>query len=81
MVKNYVKYKQGDPITINTTDIILPTHRGKWYAIDSVTHNGREVFLLEHEIYGDEAYGVAVDAQGNVVCEEITDDFPECLDY
>jgi len=31
--------------------------------------------------YGDESFYIAVDENNNIVCEEITDDFPECLDY
>jgi hypothetical protein len=81
MARQFVTYTKGVPITSNTDSITVEGHIGTWYAINETVHNGRKIFLLEHEEQGDEAYGIAVDENGNVVCEEITDDFPECLDY
>jgi hypothetical protein len=81
MVKKYTKYIPGQPITSNTDGIVVKGHAGKWYVINETTHKGRKVFLLEHESYGDNAAYIAVDASGNVVCEDIYDNFPACLDY
>ena len=81
MAKQHVAYSKGTPITSNTDSITVEGHKGKWYVINEAVHDGRTVYLLEHETYGDEVPGIAVDTDGKVVCEEIYDDFPECLDY
>ena len=80
MKKQYVKYVEGTPITSNTDSITVKGHDGTWYVINETVHKGRKVFLLEHEDYGDESFCIAVDENNNIICEEITDDFPECLD-
>jgi hypothetical protein len=79
--KQYKPHIMGQDITSNTENIKIKGHVGKWAVVSETTHNGRTVFLLEHETYGDEAAYIAVDVLGNIVCEEIYDDFPECLDY
>ena len=81
MVKEYTHHKTGQPITSSTDNIVVEGHEGKWYAISETTHKGRMIYLLEHETYGNDAAHIAVDTNGNVVCEEIYDDFPACLDY
>ena len=81
MVKEYINHVPGQLITRNTDKIKIQGHVGKWYVIDETTHKGRLIFLLQHETYGDDAAHIAVDENGKVVCEEIYDDFPECLDY
>jgi len=80
MVKEYTHHVTGQPITSNSDHIAIDGHDGEWYVIDEITHKGRTVFLLEHETYGDEAAHIAVDTNGNIVCEEIYDNFPDCLD-
>jgi hypothetical protein len=79
--KQYKPYIKGQNITINTDNIKIEGHVGRWYVIDETVNNGRKVFLLEHETYGDDVAHIAVDIHGKIVCEEIYDDFPECLDY
>ena len=81
MVKEYINHVPGQLITRNTDKIKIQGHVGKWYVIDETTYKGRLIFLLQHETYGDDAAHIAVDENGKVVCEEIYDDFPECLDY
>lgn len=55
-------------------------HRGTWYVIDEGYHNGRKVYLLEHETYGDEAASVIVDSKGNLLLEDVWNGLEE-LDY
>jgi len=80
MAKKYVNHVKGQPITRNTDNIRVEGRIGTWYVIDETYHRGCKIFLLEHEIYGDEAACIAVDKNGKVVCEDIYDDFPDCLD-
>lgn len=55
-------------------------HRGTWYVIDEGYHNGRKVYLLEHETYGDMAASVIVDSKGNLLLEDVWNGLEE-LDY
>lgn len=80
MAREFVNYVKGNPITNNTDKIKIDSHIGTWYVIDETSYKGDKVFLLEHEEYGDEAAFIAVDENGKVICEDIYDDFPNCLD-
>ena len=62
-------------ITRNSNGIELNTHIGTWSVIDETIHNGKTVFLLEHEKYGDETEYLAVDEHGNIIADEIYDDW------
>jgi len=81
MARKATPYSAGDSITTNTDGISIKGHIGTWYVIDETFHNGKAIFLLEHEEHGDEVPGIAVDVKCNIVCEDIYDDFPKCLDY
>ena len=81
MAMQFITHSAGNPITANTGGISVEGHTGKWYVINETVYNDKKVFLLEHEEYGDEVPGIAVDIDCNIVCDGIYDDFPECLDY
>jgi len=81
MGKNYVHHVPGEPIGINTDRIAVNGHTGTWYVIAAALHCGKQAFLLEHEEYGDDVSGVVVDSEGSLLCEDVYDDFPECLEY
>ena len=72
----------GTPITANpySDNITIEGHSGTWYVIDVTNRYGKEIFLLEHEDYGDEAAHLAVDSNGTVLCEDIYDDWKEALE-
>lgn len=50
-------------------------YRGTWSVIDSSYHHGREVFLLEHETYGDETASLIVDRTGRIVLDDVWNGF------
>ena len=81
MARQFTAFLAGTPITANTDGITVEGHTGTWYVINETVHNGRPIFLLEHEEHGDDALGIVVYADCNIVCEDVYDDFPECLDY
>jgi hypothetical protein len=60
--------------------IKLSGHRGTWYVIDEAVHNGRHVFLVQHEQLGDETEALAVLEDGTIICDEIYDDWLGHLD-
>jgi len=53
-------------------------HRGTWYVIDEAEYDGQTLYLLEHETYGDEAANIIVDADQNLVLEDVWNGW---LDY
>lgn len=52
-------------------------HEGTWYVIDTLVHNGKTYRLLEHEQHGDEALCIAIDEDGTLVMEDISDGINE----
>lgn len=58
-------------------------HRGTWYVIDEAVYDGRKLYLLEHEDYGDEAASVIIDENGDLVLEDVWNgwlDYEEAFD-
>jgi len=60
-------------------------HIGPWYVTDVNTVDfGKPIFLLEHEEYGDEAAGIIVDSQGELLLDDVWngfDDYAEAFGY
>lgn len=67
-------------ITRRSDHIRVAGHRGTWYVIDEMEANGRRLFLLEHETYGDEAACVIVDEAGALVLEDVWNGFDDLED-
>lgn len=55
-------------------------HIGSWGVIDSSTYNGQEVFLLEHDSYGDEAPSLIVNSNGNIIKDDVWNGFDDLED-
>lgn len=53
-------------------------HVGTWYVIDEKEYNGETLYLLEHEQYGDMAANVIINADGDLILEDVWNGF---LDY
>lgn len=77
-------------ITRDSDHIRVAGHVGTWYVIDEgrfvwiedtpsggVKETHAHLFLLEHERYGDEAAGVIVDEDGNLVLEDVWNGFDD----
>lgn len=52
-------------------------HIGTWYVIDEDYHNGKKVFLLEHEQYGEDAAALIVDQDLNVIMDDVWNGFSD----
>lgn len=57
--------------------IKIKGYMGTWYVIDESYHKGRKLYLLEHEIYGDETAGLIIDNNTNVVLDDVWNGFDE----
>ena len=78
------KELQNRSINADSDNIKIKGHIGTWYVIDQATYDIGELFLLEHEDYGDEAACLIVDSQGNIVMEDVWngfDDLDESMEF
>ena len=57
--------------------IAVDGHNGTWYVINELVHNGKTYRLLEHEQHGDEALCIAIDEDGKLVMQDISDGIDE----
>lgn len=59
-------------------------HRGTWYVISTDTRNIdntiKQLFLMEHETYGEEAPHVIIDVDGTIIIQNVHNGFDD-LDY
>lgn len=64
-------------ITSKSSNIRIKGHYGSWYVIGTDTHMGKQVYLLEHEEYGDETPALIVDGRGNVLANNVYNGFDD----
>ena len=55
-------------------------HVGTWYVIDETRYNGCKYYLLESEIYGDEAAALIVNSKCQIVLDDVWNGFDDLLD-
>ena len=56
-------------------------HRGTWYVIDEAIYNGKTYYLLEHEEYGDEAAGLIIDEDENLILDDVWNGFDDLEEH
>ncbi len=79
-VRNY----KGNHITEASENISVEGHIGTWYVIAAEEIEGKKLFLLEHEKYGDETANIIIDENKNIVMEDVYngfDDYRDSLEY
>lgn len=67
----------GAEVSMETTGFHIEGKEGGWLAFDSITVDGREFFLMEHETYGKEAAWTVVDADGNLAVDNVYNGFDQ----
>lgn len=55
-------------------------HKGTWYVVDETNHNDQQVYLLEHEKYGEDVACLIVDKDLNVLVDDVWNGFDD-LEY
>lgn len=65
----------------NSKRISVDGHTGTWYVTDTQTVDNKQYFLLEHETYGDEAAGVIVDTNGNLILDDVYNGFDDLSNF
>lgn len=60
--------------------IEIDGHEGTWYVLEQHEHNGKQIFELEHEEYGDEAAHLLVSADGTVILDDVWNSIDDLID-
>lgn len=72
--------KHDKPLDIHSDGIEIEGFVGTWYVIDVRRIRNRELFLLESELYGDDAAALIVDENRNIVMDNVHNGFDDYLD-
>ena len=75
-VQEAKKSLEGE-ITADSDALIIDGYEGTWYVVDTETVDGKELFLLENEEYGDETFGIIIDKDRNVLVDEAWNGFSD----
>ena len=60
----------GALITMETENYQIDGKKGNWIATDTIIIDGKQFYLMEHQVYRDQAQGIILDAYGKMVVEE-----------
>ena len=75
-VQEAKKSLEGE-ITADRDALIIDGYEGTWYVVDTEIVDGKELFLLENEEYGDETFGIIIDKDRNVLVDEAWNGFSD----
>ena len=75
-VQKAKKSLEGE-ITADSDELIIDGYEGTWYVVDTETVDGKEIFLLENEEYGDETFGIIIDRDRNILIDEAWNGFAD----
>ena len=75
-VQEAKKSLEGE-ITADSDALIIDGYEGTWYVVDTETVDGKDLFLLENEEYGDETFGIIIDKDRNVLVDEAWNGFSD----
>lgn len=64
-----MKNKQN--LEVKKEHIVVPGHRGTWYVLSEEVHWNKNMYLLEHETYGEDVAALIVDGDLNVVLSDV----------
>lgn len=62
------------------TEIKIQGSKGKWTVIDEITIEGRQLYLLENEIYSESVPKIIIDKDLNIVEDEVFNGFEDYLE-
>ena len=69
-------------VLLRQTDCIRVTgHRGTWYVIDRQEIEGKLLFLVESEVWGDEVPCLILDVAGELVLEDVYNGLQAYIDH
>lgn len=75
-VQKAKKSLEGE-ISADSDSLIIDGYESTWYVVDTEAVDGKELFLLENEEYGDETFGIIIDKDRNVLVDEAWNGFAD----
>ena len=70
--------KQKDfEMNMDTHSLVVTSHVGTWHTIDHTEVDGHTFWLMEHDIYGDDAACIIVDNHGKLSLANVYDGFDD----
>ena len=78
--KNKQAENDSRPLDLHSDEIEIEGYTGTWYVMDVQRVKDRDLFLLESEIYGDEAACLIVNENRNVVMDNVHNGFADYLE-
>lgn len=75
-VQKAKKSLEGE-ITADSDGLVIDGYEGTWYVVDTETVDGKDLFLLENEEYGDETFGIIIDKDRNILVDEVWNGFAD----
>ena len=75
-VQKAKKSLEGE-ISADSDSLIIDGYEGTWYVVDTEAVDGKELFLLENEEYGDETFGIIIDKDRNVLLDDVWNGFAD----
>lgn len=58
-------------LNIESKNLKISGYVGTWYIIDKKTHNGSKLYLLESELYGEDASNLIVNENMEIIDETL----------
>lgn len=70
-------HSSGNVISVDTENYHIQGKEGEWIATDSIIIDGKQFFLMEHQIYRNKVAAVILDSYGKMVVAECNHQFDE----
>jgi len=64
-----------------TEGITVKGHTGTWYVIDAIMSEQKLYFLLESEQHGEDANGLIIDSNNNLILEDVYNGFDDLREH
>lgn len=77
VIKDKESKEQPQEITASSFRVELDGYSGAWNVIENAEIDGRELFMLENDYYGDSVAYIVADKDGNIVDNNVWGDFEE----
>lgn len=61
-------------------NLVIKGHVGKWYVVEEGYHLGQKVYLVESEIYGNDAAHLIIDNNLNIILGDVWNGFSDLDD-
>lgn len=70
-------HSSGNVISVDTENYHIQGKEGEWIATDSIIIDGKQFFLMEHQVYRNKVAAVILDSYGKMVVAECNHQFDD----